>query len=67
MTKPGDRHLLGGLEGRKRNGMVGHLPRSHKSDIRNGKKNKPVGEHFSLPGHSVMDLKVAFLQKNFRT
>uniref|UniRef100_A0A452ID09 Uncharacterized protein n=1 Tax=Gopherus agassizii TaxID=38772 RepID=A0A452ID09_9SAUR len=40
----------------------------HKSDIRNGNIQKPVGEHFNLPGHTIADLKVAILQqKNFRT
>ncbi|XP_060137722.1 uncharacterized protein LOC132593050 isoform X4 [Zootoca vivipara] len=39
----------------------------HKSDIRNHKTEKPVGEHFNLPGHSIQDLKAAvLLQKNFR-
>uniref|UniRef100_A0A8C3SQG5 Ig-like domain-containing protein n=1 Tax=Chelydra serpentina TaxID=8475 RepID=A0A8C3SQG5_CHESE len=35
----------------------------HKSDIRNGSIQKPVGEHFSLPGHTIADLKVAILQQ----
>uniref|UniRef100_A0A452I3I4 Uncharacterized protein n=1 Tax=Gopherus agassizii TaxID=38772 RepID=A0A452I3I4_9SAUR len=40
----------------------------HKSDIRNGNIQKPVGEHFNLPGHTIADLKVPILQqKNFRT
>ncbi|XP_050792228.1 uncharacterized protein LOC127042831 [Gopherus flavomarginatus] len=40
----------------------------HKSDIRNGNIQKPVGEHFNLPGHTIADLKVAILQQeNFRT
>lgn len=31
-------------------------------------RHKPVGEHFNLSGHSVMDLKVAILpQKHFKT
>ncbi|XP_065428293.1 multivesicular body subunit 12B isoform X1 [Chrysemys picta bellii] len=39
----------------------------HKSDIRNHNIQKPVGEHFSLSGHSITDLKVAILQqKNFK-
>ncbi|XP_060137728.1 uncharacterized protein LOC132593050 isoform X10 [Zootoca vivipara] len=39
----------------------------HKSDIRNHKTEKPVGEHFNLPGHSIQDLKAAvLLQENFR-
>lgn len=39
----------------------------HKSDIKNHKTEKPVGEHFNLPGHSIQDLKVAvLLQRNFR-
>ncbi|CAM4525936.1 unnamed protein product [Lepidochelys kempii] len=40
----------------------------HKSDIRNDNIEKPVGEHFNFPGHTIADLKVAILQqKNFRT
>ncbi|XP_054831443.1 natural killer cells antigen CD94-like [Eublepharis macularius] len=35
----------------------------HKSDIRNGNVQKPVGEHFNLPGHSIKDLKVAVVQQ----
>uniref|UniRef100_A0A8C3S145 RRM domain-containing protein n=1 Tax=Chelydra serpentina TaxID=8475 RepID=A0A8C3S145_CHESE len=35
----------------------------HKSDIRNGNIQKPVGEHFNLPGHTIADLKVAILQQ----
>ncbi|CAM5142296.1 unnamed protein product [Natator depressus] len=35
--------------------------------IRNGNLQKPVGEHFNHPGHSITDLKVAILdQKTFR-
>ncbi|XP_075782078.1 uncharacterized protein LOC142828105 [Pelodiscus sinensis] len=37
----------------------------HKSDIRSGNTQKPIGEHFNLPGHTVADLKVAILQQNF--
>ncbi|XP_074924975.1 uncharacterized protein LOC142047212 [Chelonoidis abingdonii] len=40
----------------------------HKSDIRNGNIQKPIGEHFNLPEHTIADLKVTILQqKNFRT
>ena len=35
----------------------------HKSDIRNGNVQKPVGEHFNLPGHSIKDLKVTVVQQ----
>lgn len=38
----------------------------HKPDRRNYKTEKPV-EHFSFPGHSILDLKVAvLLERNFR-
>ena len=36
----------------------------HKSDIRNHNTQKPVSNHFSLPGHSVKDLKVIALEQN---
>ncbi|XP_073170009.1 high affinity copper uptake protein 1 isoform X3 [Lepidochelys kempii] len=40
----------------------------HKSDIRNGNIQRPVGEHVNLPGHTITDLKAAILQqRNFRT
>ncbi|XP_053882120.1 uncharacterized protein LOC128836129 [Malaclemys terrapin pileata] len=39
----------------------------HKSDVKNYNIQKPVGKHFSLPDHSITDLKVAILQqKNFK-
>ncbi|XP_074974844.1 endothelin-3 isoform X1 [Caretta caretta] len=39
----------------------------HKPDIKNYDIQKPVGEHFNLPGHSITDLKVTILQqKNFK-
>ncbi|XP_077775929.1 uncharacterized protein LOC144325707 [Podarcis muralis] len=52
-------------------GQIGQTLRQringHKSDIRNHKTEKPIGEPFSLPGHYVQDLRVAvLLQKNFR-
>lgn len=39
----------------------------HTFDIKNQKTEKPVGEDFKLPGHSMGDSKVAVLfQRNFR-
>ncbi|XP_073163827.1 uncharacterized protein [Lepidochelys kempii] len=35
----------------------------HKSDVKNYNIQKPVGEHFKLPGHSTIDLKVEILQQ----
>ena len=41
---------------------------SHKFDIRNKDTQKPVAEHFNLPGHLLTQLKVAVLQqKEFKT
>ena len=40
----------------------------HKFDIRNKDTQKPVSEHFNLPGHSLIHLKVAVLQqRSFKT
>lgn len=36
---------------------------SHKFDIRNNSLQKPVAEHFNLPGHSLSQLKVAVVQQ----
>ncbi|CAM5170374.1 unnamed protein product, partial [Eretmochelys imbricata] len=42
--------------------------KGHKSDVKNYNIHKPVGEHFSLSGHMITDMKVAILQqKNFKT
>ena len=40
----------------------------HKFDIRHQDVEKPVSQHFNLPGHSITDLRVAVLkQENFKT
>ncbi|KAJ7311367.1 hypothetical protein JRQ81_006985 [Phrynocephalus forsythii] len=48
-------------------GQRGHFLRKsingHKFDIRNHDTQKPVSNHFSLPGHSLKDLKVTFWNK----
>ena len=38
----------------------------HRSDIKNRRIEKPVAKHFSLPGHSIDDLKIMTIEKIHR-
>ena len=38
----------------------------HRSDIKNHRIEKLVAKHFSLPGHSIDDLKVMIIEKIHR-